>query len=375
MKYRAMGKTGVRLSPLGFGCMRLPMKDEKTVDRDKAIPMLQRAYALGVNYFDTGKHYCAGDSERTLGEALKGMDRGRVSVSTKYPMEKPTAADLREKFEASLRLLDIDYVDFYHFWGISWKGYQEKLSVPGGPLEAFLRLKDEGLAKHLSFSFHGEPGDIEKLVDTGHFESMLCQYNLLDRKCEAGISYAASKGLGVMVMGPVGGGRLASRSEVIDRMAPGGAAPDTPSLALRFVLANPSVTVALSGMSTLEQVEQNAATVSRGDPLAAGELARIRAAAEENQKFMDLYCTGCRYCMPCPQEVNIPHIFSAMNLRTVWGLPGPAAKLYAEIGTNPWVKGKRADACTECGQCEEKCPQKIPIIEQLKQSRAALEKG
>jgi len=95
--------------------------------------------------------------------------------------------------------------------------------------------------------------------------------------------------------------------------------------------------------------------------------------AEENQKFMDLYCTGCKYCMPCPQEVNIPHIFAAMNLRTVWGLDAPARKLYQEIGTNPWVKGRRADACTECGQCEEKCPQKIPIIEQLKESRAALE--
>ena len=369
MDYRIAGKSGVRLSALGFGCMRLPMRDEKTVDRDLAIPLLVRGYKRGINYFDTGKWYCAQDSERTLGEALRHMDRSRVLVSTKYAFEKPTAADLREKFETSLKLLGLEYVDYYHLWGIGWEFFRSKLSIPGGPLQEFLKLKDEGLVRHLAFSFHSEPQDIPKLVDTGYFESMLCQYNLLDRKCEAGISYAASKGLGVMVMGPVGGGRLASRSEVIDRMAPGGAAPDTPALALRFVLANPSVTVALSGMSTLEQVEQNAATVSRDEPLAAGELACIRSAAEENQKFMDLYC------MPCPQEVNIPHIFAAMNLRTVWGLPGPAAKLYAEIGTNPWVKGKRADACTECGQCEEKCPQKIPIIEQVRQSRAALEKG
>jgi predicted aldo/keto reductase-like oxidoreductase len=372
MTYRAMGATGVRLSSLGFGCMRFPMKNPTTVDRDKAIPMLHRAYQLGVNYFDTGKHYCAGDSERTLGEALKGMDRSKVYVSTKYAEEKPTAADLREKFEASLKLLDLEFVDFYHFWGISWKHFEEKLSVKGGPLEAYLRLKEEGLAKHLSFSFHAEPEDIKKLVDTGYFESMLCQYNFLDRRCEQGIAYAASKGLGVVIMGPVGGGRLGNQSDVIARMAPGGGAVGTPELALRFVLANPGVSVALSGMNTMEQLEQNLATASRGDYLSAKERELIVQTAEQNQKFMDLYCTGCRYCMPCPHEVSIPRIFEAMNLSRVWGLHEPARKMYADIGANRWNPGMRADACQECGECEEKCPQKIPIIKQLAESHKAL---
>ncbi len=372
MKYRAAGGTGARLSSLGFGCMRLPMKDAKTVDRNKAVPMLHRAYERGVNYFDTGKHYCAGDSERALGDALKGMDRDKVFVSTKYAYEKSTAADLREKFERSLSLLGLSYVDFYHLWGISWKGFQEQLAVKGGPLEAFLRLKEEGLVKHLAFSFHSDPADIVKLVDTGYFESMLCQYNLLDRRCEPGIAYAASKGLGVMVMGPVGGGRLGSQSDVVARMLPGNAPVSTPELALRFVLSNPNVTVALSGMSTIDHVEQNVATASRGELLSAAEQASIRATAEENQKFMDLYCTGCQYCMPCPQEVNIPRIFEAMNLKKVWGLDAPARSMYADIGANQWVKGKKADACIECGDCEEKCPQKLPIIEQLKESRKAL---
>ncbi len=372
MTYRTMGATGVRLSSLGFGCMRFPMKDATTVDRDKAIPMLQRAYELGVNYFDTGKHYCAGDSERALGEALKGMDRGKVYVSTKYAQEKPTADDLREKFEKSLELLDLDYVDFYHFWGISWKGFEERLANKGGPLEAFLRLKEEGLARHLSFSFHSEAEDIRKLVDTGYFESMLCQYNFLDRRCEEGIAYAASRGLGVVIMGPVGGGRLANQSDVIARMLPGKASLSTPELALRFVLSNPHVTVALSGMTGVDQVEQNASTASRGDFLTAQERELIRSRSEENQKFMDLYCTGCRYCMPCPHEVNIPRIFEAMNLSRIWGLRGPAKNMYAEIGGNQWVPGKKADACVECSECEEKCPQKIPIIEQLKESAKAL---
>ena len=375
ISFRTMGRTGQKVSSLGFGCMRLPMKDAQTVDRDKAIPMLQRACSLGVNYFDTGKWYCGQDSEKTLGEAVKGMARERIFISTKYAYEKPTAEDLREKFETSLRLLDLQYVDFYHLWGISWESLRTKLDIPGGPLSAFLRLKEEKLVRHLSFSFHSDPADIPLIVDTGYFESMLCQYNLLDRRNEKGIEYAASHGLGVVIMGPVGGGRLGTRSEVINRMVPEKGTVSTPDLALRFVLSNPGVTIALSGMSTLQQVEENVATVSKESWLTEDERVRIKETAEANQKFMDLYCTGCAYCIPCPHEVNIPKIFEAMNLKKVWGLDEPAHKMYAEIGTNQWVKGKRADACEECGECEPKCPQKIPIIEQLKESRQALEQA
>ena len=375
MRYRPYGKSGVHASVLGFGCMRLPMDDDKTVNRDKAIPMLHKAYELGVNYFDTGKWYCEQDSERTLGEALKGMDRSKVYVSTKYAHEHSTAADLREKFETSLSLLDIDYVDFYHLWGISWKFFTEKIDIPDGPLKTFLKLKEEGLVRHLSFSFHSEPEDIHKIVDTGIFESMLCQYNLLDRKNEEGIAYAASKGLGIAVMGPVGGGRLGAPSEAVAQLLPGQERVSSAELALRFVLANPNVAIALSGMSEINHVIENAEVASRDDYLSAEEITRIERSAEENQKMMDLYCTGCKYCMPCPQNVNIPHIFQAMNYYKVWDLKEHAKNSYKEIGEVDWVKGEKADACVECGECEEKCPQHIPIIEQLKESRAVLEKA
>ena len=263
MTYRTMGRTGVQLSSLGFGCMRLPMKDSSTVDREKAIPMLLRAYRGGVNYFDTGKWYCGQDSERTLGEAVKAMDRAKICLSTKYAQGVPTAKDLREKLETSLALMGQEYIDFYHLWGISWEFFRTKIDIPGGPLKEFLKLKEEGLVRHLSFSFHSDAAEIPRLVDTGIFESMLCQYNFLDRRCEEGIAYAASKGLGVVIMGPVGGGRLGTHSEVIAKILPGAAAMGTPELALRFVLSNPAVTVALSGMSTMEQVEQNIGHASR----------------------------------------------------------------------------------------------------------------
>ena len=372
MNYRKYGNTGVMASSLGFGCMRFPMKDEKTVDRDKAIPMLHKAYELGVNYYDTGKWYCAQDSERTLGEALKGMNRDKVYVSTKYALEEPTAADMRRKIETSLKLLDQEYVDFYHLWGIGWQFYTEKIDIPGGPLETYLKLKEEGLVRHLSFSFHSEPEDIKKLVDLGFFETMLCQYNLLDRKNEEGIAYAASKGLGIAIMGPVGGGKLGAPSEAVKKLMPGQERASSAELALRFVLSNPNVTIALSGMSETGHVIENAAIASMDEHLSGEEMARIEKSVAENQKMMDLYCTGCKYCMPCPHDVNIPHIFQAMNYYKVWDLKDHAKGLYGNTSNTLDKKGKQADACVECGECEEKCPQKIPIIEQLKESHAAL---
>jgi len=352
--------------------MRMPMIDDCTVDRDKAMPMLLKAHELGVNYFDTGKWYCGQDSERTVGEALKQMDRSKVYLSTKYAMENPTASDLREKFETSLELLDQEYIDFYHLWGISWKLFTEKMDTPNGPLVTYLKLKEEGLVKHLSFSFHSDPEDIPKLIDTGIFETMLCQYNFLDRANEPGIAYAASKGVGVAIMGPVGGGKLGAPSEAVRKLLPGQERVSSAELSLRFVLSNPNVTLALSGMSTLEQVVENAATASRPDFLSDDELRRITTAAQENKKMMELYCTGCQYCMPCPHEVNIPQVFAAMNYYKVWDLKDYAKEIYRQIGKVSGVKGLPADACVECGECESKCPQHIPIMEQLKESHATL---
>ncbi len=371
MKYRTFGRSNHSVSALGFGAMRLPMRG-KLVDRDKALPLLQRAYELGINYFDTGKHYCEQDSERTVGEALKGMDRSRVYLSTKYAMQRHTADDLRSKFERSLRELDQSYIDFYHLWGISWKSFTEELSIPGGPVDAMVRLKEEGAIRHLSFSFHSDAEDIPKLVNTGLFDTMLCQYNLLDRSNESGIRFAADKGLGVAIMGPIGGGRLGNPSDVVSRLLPGQSRASSPELALRFVLSNPAVSIALSGMSTLAQLAENVETVSRDEHLTQQELEAVNRAALENKRMMDLYCTGCKYCEPCPANVNISEVFRTMNYHEVWDLKAYAKSQYAEIGENQWLPGHRADACTECGDCETKCPQHIPIREQLKQCHRIL---
>lgn len=256
-------------------------------------------------------------------------------------------------------------------WGISWKSFTETIDVPGGPLEAAIKAKEQGLIRHLAFSFHDDAENMLKIIDTGHFETLLCQYNLLDRSNEAGMIHAKKKNMGVIVMGPVGGGRLGYPSKVIQDLLPNKSVSN-PELAMRFVLANKNVDCALSGMGSMDMLEENTKTTSRSDKLSDIELSSISTSLEENKKLADLYCTGCNYCMPCPSGVNIPLNFSLMNHHRVYGLTDHAKSEYKQIGKVDWLKGKNASECTECGECEPKCPQKIEIIKQLKETVEAI---
>jgi len=347
--------------------MRLPMTpDGEHVDEDQAIPVIHRAMELGVNYLDTAPNYCKGESEIVLGKANKGW-RDRVYISTKNPLDNPDGSELRAWLEKSLRKLDVDYIDFYHMWGMNQVKYDTMVATPGGRLDEARKAKEEGLIRHISFSFHDKPEVLERFINTGHFESMLVQYNLLDRANEGAILLAASRGMGVVIMGPVGGGRLAETSPEIRKLLPKGVA-GSPELSLRFVLSHPGVHVALSGMGTIQMVEENVATASREESLSAQERADIARAMDQFAALADLYCTGCGYCMPCPNDVNIPENFKYMNLHRVYGISEYARSAYARLGQpDSWPKGLKADACIQCGECETKCPQHIPIIQQLEE--------
>jgi len=374
MLYKEFGKTGIKLSALGFGAMRLPMSqsgDQEIVDDEKAIPVIQKAFELGVNYIDSAPYYCNNLSEVTVGKALKGW-HNKVYVSTKNPVEDSSGAHWRERLEKSLKNLDIDYIDFYHMWGIGLEDFRTNMDVPDGPVEAALKARDEGLIKHISFSYHDKPENFAPIVDSGYFESVLMQYNLMDRSNEKNIDYAQEKGLGVVIMGPVGGGRLGAPSPVISELLKE-KSQSSAETALRFVLSNPHVNVALSGMNTLEMVEENAKVASVGGRLTEAELERITSMMGEHKKLAELYCTGCNYCKPCPQGINIPYIFELMNYHRIYGLTDFARGEYKEAREGKtWEKTKTAEACVECGTCESKCPQHIEIIRQLKETEAAL---
>ena len=373
MEYTTFGNTGYKISKLGFGAMRLPMIEkngEKAIDDDKAIPLMHRAFDLGVNYIDTAPYYCESLSEIAVGKALKGY-RDKVYLSTKNPIEDISGDNWLKRLETSLKKLDTDYIDFYHFWGINLEGFKS-WHGQNGPIEAARKAKEQGLIKHISFSYHDEAKNMPEIIDSGLFESVLLQYNLLDRSNEKNIVYAHSKGLGVVVMGPVGGGRLGAPSAVIQ-----GLLKEKPQssaeVAMRFVLANPNVHNALSGMSTIEQVEENVELASRKGHLTEDEKARVIEMMAENRKLADLYCTGCDYCMPCPQNINIPHIFGIMNNHRVYEITDYARGQYKEVveGTG-WIKCADASKCVECAICETKCPQKLPIMKQLREAHSIL---
>jgi predicted aldo/keto reductase-like oxidoreductase len=302
-----------------------------------------------------------------VGKALKGW-RDRVWLATKNPIEDNSGDHWRERLESSLKNLDVDHIDFYHLWGISWDAFSN--NIEKNLLGEIDKIKGEGLIRNISFSFHDKAENMKKIIDAYDFASVLCQYNLLDRSNEEAIHYAHEKGLGVVIMGPVGGGRLGYPSQAIQSLLPGGVS-SSPEIALRFVLAHPGVSCALSGMSDMAQVEQNAQILSNTQPLSEAEVAQVEAAMAENKKRAELYCTGCNYCMPCPNEVGIPQIFEIMNYHRVYGLTEHAKNRYAGIGKND-MKFKNASACIDCGLCEEKCPQKIKIREQLKETARVL---
>jgi len=361
MRYKQLGNTRLEVSALGFGAMRLPSK-EGHVDYDRAVPLMRHAYELGVNYFDSAHIYNDGESEKAVGMALKDV-RDKVVISTKVPVR--ASADVwRSHFEECLRRLQTDHVELGLIHSLNLDAYRKHVDVPGGILQGALKARDEGLMEHLSLSSHDTPENIIELLDTGNFATVTVQYNLLGRANEGVIEHAASMGMGVIVMGPVGGGRLAGVSDEIIKTQPERDKTNA-EMALRFVLANPNVSTALSGMNTTEMLEENVATVARDEPLSAEELQEVYRMLQEKKRLKDLYCTGCGYCMPCPEGVNIPRIFELVNLARLYGLEDVARKHYAALE----AEGAGASSCIECGRCEEKCPQKIRIIDQLKESR------
>lgn len=372
MHYRELGRTGLKVSQLGFGAMRLPMTGEgkeATVNDELAIPMIHRAFEAGVNYIDTAVGYGNRDSQRAVGVALEGW-REKIVVSTKNPYYGEDEKDWWKNLEDSLRLLQVETIDIYNHHGMRWKTWNESVQPR---VRAWMeKARDQGLVRHVCISFHDDNDALRNFVDTGYPASITVQYNMLDRKLTDGIAYAHEKGVGVVVMGPVGGGRLGDSSEVLETLVPG--VKRVPELALRFVLSNPNVTVALSGMSTMQQVEENLATASDEVSLTAEDTAAIAEHLDRLKGMAELYCTGCGYCQPCPNEVAIPKIFDRYNRGRVYGLWDSARADYARIGKG-WDKGAKADACTECGECEEKCPQNIPIREQLKEAHKALTEG
>jgi predicted aldo/keto reductase-like oxidoreductase len=375
MEYRKLGKTGIKASVLGFGAMRLPTSkpdDPTSIIEDEAIKIIRQAIDGGVNYIDSAYVYHRGQSEILVGKALKDGYREKVSIMTKNPVRMVEKPEDYDKFlDEELKRYDTEFIDVYLFHGLKMESFEEKVKK-FDLLERAKNAKKEGKIKHIGFSSHDKQENVIKLIDTGEFEAILLQHNILDDSYNEAIEHAYKKEVGVCVMGPVAGGRLALEppSELKQYLTPG---KDTfVDLAFKHVWSNPHVSVALSGMGSAEMVKSNldlanAETIT----LTPEEKEKTQKICSVYKQLSDLICTQCGYCEPCEQEVNITYILKQLIHWQVYGWD-LAKRYYNMIGKVPFAPGKNATGCIECGDCEDKCPQGIPIIEKLKEAHDIL---
>jgi predicted aldo/keto reductase-like oxidoreductase len=369
MLYRWLA--GERVSQLGFGAMRLPMVDG-TVNVPETIRMLRYAIDNGVNYLDTAWPYHGGESEGIVGKALEDGYRDRTFIATKSPvwlMKEP--ADFDRYLDLQLKRLGTDRIDFYllHALGTAnWETCQRNAA-----LDFLERARKAGKIRHAGFSFHDDLPVFKEIVDEGDFEFCQIQYNYLDRAFQAGeegLHYAKERGLDVIVMEPLRGGSLARGvPPTVQALWDGAAVRRTPAeWALRWIWDQPEVSLVLSGMGAIEQVEENLWTASTAPAggLTADERALVGAAEAAYRAETRIDCTACGYCMPCPSGVDIPRNFAQYNTYFMF-MQDPLVK-----ADYSWIPAdERASACTECGTCEELCPQQLPIKEHLRAVTAA----
>lgn len=363
MKYRPLGKTGLQVSAISMGCMRLPAENP-----DLAAEIVDTAIAGGINYFETTRGYIGGRCQHLTGPGLKGRSRGLI-VSGKAGVSDETTSDsYRKEIELQMEILGVDYLEFFQ---VGWFSLDqlETLRRKGGALDALDTARDEGIVGHIGFTGHDTPENFTKLIETGLFDSLTIPYSLLNRSYSTTIERAGQLGVGVVAMCPVAGGMLGQPSEQVQFLITGGAAT-TAEAAFRFVLSNPSVGTACSGMNTLEQLSENLATADAFEGANEADLAQMERILDEFSEIGKEFCTGCRYCMDCPQGVDIAKNFSLYNYARVYGLTGWARQEYERMEL-----AKRAGSCEKCGECEPKCPNQLPIMAQLEQVDALLRTG
>lgn len=390
MQYRKFGKLDWEISALGFGAMRLPVLDGDyaRIDEPEATRMLHYAIDQGVNYVDTAIHYHGSNSERFLGRALKSGHREKVKLATKlFPPYVETAADFDRLLDEQLTRLQTDHVDVYLLHGINRRWWPKVRDL--GVLDWAERAIADGRVGCLGFSFHDDYPVFEEIVDA-HDDWAMCQiqYNYMNGDDQAGargLKYAASKGLAVVIMGPLLGGRLAQTPRSVQEVWD--ASPNqrtTPDWGLQWLWNQPEISLVLSGMSSMQQVEENVASADRSGVrvLTDDDLAWIARARKAYQELGAIPCTGCTYCMPCPNGVDIPYNFKLYNDGLMYENPRSARWWYQFMAREDFegdfhqVKGQAA-LCVQCGACEAKCPQRIPISEWMPIVRQVLghEKG
>lgn len=369
MQYRRFGGDGWQASILGFGCMRLPTSDGMPISanilEEEAVEMIRRAVERGVNYFDTAYTYHEGRSEELLGRALRGGYRERVRVATKSPVWLIERADDFDRFlDEQLKRLDSGHIDYYLFHGLNANRWRKIKDL--GLLRRAEAAVGDGRIRHIGFSFHDVYASFREILE-GYDAWSMCQiqYNYMDVDNQAGrrgLEDAAARGIPVVAMEPLLGGNLARPPREIREVFEAAGQGRTPAeWALQWLWDQPEVTVVLSGMSEMRQLEENIRAAEEAAARPLGEvgmqsIAKARAAFEAKAAVP---CTRCGYCLPCPQGVNIPEMFGLYNHGAMYDDLLTCRFRYFRF----FVEAERAGSCVGCGECEDRCPQGLRVSE------------
>ena len=373
MEKRKMENLGIETSLLGFGCMRFPCLADGSIDEAETEKMLDKAIAAGVNYIDTAYPYHNGMSEVVVGKLLKKYDRSSYYLATKLPVWfVETVEDVDKYLNEQLDKLQTDYIDFYLMHAMNKERWDKMLEI--GCVKRLEELKAEGKIKYLGFSFHDSYEVFEEMIEYRDWDFAQIQLNYMDSEEQAGLKgyeLAEKKGVPLVIMEPVKGGMLAAFStDITEKFAQHDKEASVASFALRWVGSFPNVKVVLSGMSNMEQVEDNLKTFGSFKPMSEEEQKTVAEVKEVLQSRVQNGCTGCRYCMPCPAGVDIPGCFSAWNTYHVYQNYNTVKwKWETELGEE-----KQAKNCIKCGKCEAACPQQLSIRADLEKVQEDLDK-
>ncbi len=371
MQYRTMGTCGLTVPALGMGTMRLPLEEgiqgytsSRGADAELSIKLIRHAIECGITYFDTAFNYLHGESEKILGRALQDGYRDRAIIATKSPIWMiETPDDFDRLLQKQLGRLQTDHIDVYLLHCVMEKDWRQRV-LPNKVVESMLAAREAGIVNHIGFSFHDTYDLFKEVTDYADWDVAQIQLNYLDREFQGGLQaarYAADKGMGVNVMEPLRGGHLVQVPDDV-RATFEAANPNRSPVewAFDFLWDIPEVSLVLSGMGTMEEIDTNCAYADRAHigMLTPAEHEVFEQVEKEFAAYPTIPCTGCNYCAGCKQGVTIPYNFQTYNQ---YILSGNMERAKWEYTTTIPLNGAVASACIECGECEERCPQKIEI--------------
>jgi len=374
---RHWDKLNLDTSMLGFGCMRFPVKENGDIDEEKAEAMIDKAYANGVNYYDTAYLYHNGQSEPAIGKFLRKYPRESFYIATKLPVMilKDSREKAQEIFDEQMSRLGLGYIDFYLLHGLNKVSFETVKKL--GLIEFCEKLRSEGRIRYIGFSFHDSYEVFEEILRCYDWDFCQIQLNYMDVGEQAGMKgYELTKSLGIplVIMEPAKGGSLSvlpeEASAVLKKLDPG--ASDT-SWAMRWIGSLDNVKVVLSGMTEMAHLDDNLKTFTNFRPLSEKELAAIEEVRAAFARRVKNGCTTCRYCMPCPAGVDIPGNFLIWNKYAMYRNNRELMMAWGGMGPFAMKDEAKAKNCVECGACEEKCPQQLSIREDLKKVQSELD--